>query len=177
MILQHIFEVCKPSTEEIIKIFEISEQNEIEQIIQYINIKELFNDKNFRNILFKKFDLNKIAEFAYNYGFLKNLLLYYSPIIDVLKIIFKQNYLIPDEQGNVECEDCLNCKNCIMCKKCENCNGCIILNNCTNSHKCLNCNNCNGLIISKNCISCNSCINCENCVGVSGCCNLTNNKK
>ena len=40
---------------------------------------------------------------------------------------------VPDENGNINCENCTNCKNCTDCNNCHDCTKC---ENCTDCNDC-----------------------------------------
>jgi hypothetical protein len=65
---------------------------------------------------------------------------------------------IKDENGNINCTNCVGCQNCINCQNCTNCV------DCTGCQCCINCVDCTG---------CQSCTGCNNCTGCMSCLNLS----
>jgi hypothetical protein len=70
---------------------------------------------------------------------------------------------IPDENGNINCTNCVGCYNCIGCTNCRNCDGCTGCTDCKYCDGCTGCANCN------RCGNCTGCANCERCHGCTGC--------
>ena len=70
---------------------------------------------------------------------------------------------IPDENGNIDCTNCVGCKNCIGCVDCVNCHGCTGCTNCNGCIRCTGCVNC------KYCGSCTGCTGCDHCQKCTGC--------
>ena len=83
---------------------------------------------------------------------------------------------IPDENGNIDCTNCVGCKNCIGCSNCINCDGCTGCANCRNCDGCTGCGNCydcTGCTGCGNCYDCTGCTGCANCKGCQNCDKLT----
>ena len=78
---------------------------------------------------------------------------------------------IPDENGNINCTNCVGCTNCIGCTNCRNCDGCTGCTNCKYCTDCTGCVNCNRC---ENCTGCTNCLMCYSCVEVSKGHNLRN---
>ena len=70
---------------------------------------------------------------------------------------------IPDENGNIDCTNCVGCKNCIGCVDCVDCHGCTGCTNCNGCIRCTGCVNC------KYCGSCTGCTGCDHCQKCTGC--------
>ena len=70
---------------------------------------------------------------------------------------------IPDENGNIDCTNCVGCKNCIGCVDCVDCHGCTGCTNCNGCIRCTGCVNC------KYCGSCTGCKGCDHCQKCTGC--------
>ena len=80
---------------------------------------------------------------------------------------------VPDENGNIDCTNCVGCKNCIGCSNCRNCDGCTGCTNCryctgctgcANCNYCKGCQNCDKLTSCTDCEKCEDCINCHSCI-------------
>lgn len=84
---------------------------------------------------------------------------------------------IPDENGNINCTNCVGCKNCIGCTNCRNCDrctGCTNCKYCTGCTGCANCNRCIDCTGCANCERCDSCTGCQNCEGCTDCISCQN---
>ena len=90
--------------------------------------------------------------------------IYYNGLSKNYYINYTQNYAEPDENGNINCSNCVNCYqcvNCVNCEGCENCINCEGCRNCYNSFQLFNCENNYESSFCSNSRNCNNSILCN----------------
>ena len=71
----------------------------------------------------------------------------------------------PDENGNINCINCMYCTDCVNCTDCVgcvNCTSCVDCTYCINSVNCYDCDyytNCVNCIDGRDCVDCSDCLN------------------